>query len=267
MHLAIRIICLFQFSTLSLFAQNLGLFEKKIHVDNQDTLQYRIMYPQDFDEQKTYPLMLFLHGAGERGSDNEKQLIHGAKLFANTSNRTEYPALILFPQCPNDSYWAQVEVDRSVSPRAFAFDYSRGLKQPLQLTLDLVAQLSDQPYVDQERIYVMGLSMGGMGTFQAVHLRPDLFAAAVPICGAAQVDAYGKDHTQVPFWIFHGDADSVVAVQHSRDMWQRLLALDAYVSYTEYAGVGHGSWNNAFVEPNLLNWIFSQKKRVGVLAD
>ena len=267
MHLTIKIFCLFQLSAAATVAQNLGLFEKKIHVNQRDTLRYRIMYPDDFDAQKTYPLLLFLHGAGTRGDDNERQLIHGAKLFADATNRVKYPAIVLFPQCPADSHWAQVEVDRSVLPRTFDFNYDGGLRKPLQLTLDLVEQLSNQPYIDQARIYWIGLSMGGSGTFQAIHSRPDLFAAAVPICGAAEVEAYGTDHAQVPFWIFHGDADNVVAVRHSREMWQKLLALNAYVSYTEYAGVGHGSWNNAFIEPNLLNWIFRQQKSVGPLAD
>ena len=176
-------------------------------------------------------------------------------------NIEKYPAIVVFPQCPKESYWAQVDVDRTVSPRIFDFHYSQGLTKPLQLTLDLVVEMAEESYIDKERLYVMGLSMGGMGTFQAVFARPDLFAAAAPICGAADVQAYGAAQSDVPFWIFHGDADNVVSVQHSRDMQQRLLALDAYASYTEYYGVGHGSWNNTFAEPNFLNWMFSQKNR------
>jgi predicted peptidase len=241
--------------------QNLGLFEKQIYVaPTGDTLPYRILYPKNFDSSKTYPLVLFLHGAGERGKDNESQLTHGAKLFLDEVNREKYPAIVIFPQCRKESYWGSVTVDRTKNPLSLSFNYTNPPTPPLVSAIALVNELIKKGNVEKSRVYIMGLSMGGMGTFEAVYRNPKLFAAAVPICGGGDVNLYDKRVKKVPFWIFHGAIDGVVNVVESRKMVAKLKALKADVSYTEYPDVNHNSWDNAFAEKDLLPWMFTHKR-------
>lgn len=229
------------------------------------SLPYRILYPENYDKTRTYPLILFLHGAGERGSDNAKQLTHGSSLFLKPENRRAFPCIVLMPQCPADGYWGSVKIDRSTSPATFSFDYSRPPTPALDAAVSLLRQVAQTEGVDPKRLYVMGLSMGGMGTFEAVYRNPKLFAAAIPICGGGDTVRYGRQVKKMPFRVFHGDADAVVGVANSRAMVRRLKQVRAKVQYTEYPGVNHNSWDNAFAEPDLLPWLFSAKrKRKGV---
>ena len=204
---------------------------------------------------------MFLHGSGERGNDNEKQLTHGAKLFLKEENRKNFPAIIVFPQCPQESYWASTKIDRTVQPFKIQFDYATEASWPLLAANDLVRKLSNEEAVDKSKIYISGLSMGGMGTFESVYRNPDLYAAALPICGGGDVNSYDKKIAKVPFWIFHGDADKSVDVILSREMVEKLKTLKAEVKYSEYPGVGHNSWDNAFAEPEFLSWMFNHKKK------
>jgi predicted peptidase len=205
--------------------------------------------------------VLFLHGGGERGSDNEKQLVHGASLFLKNENRKDYPCIVVFPQCPADSYWGSARIDRSKTPIIREFNYAESeITEGLRLALDLTKSLMKNEAVDTNRVYVTGLSMGGMGTFEAVWREPDLFAAAAPICGGGDVKAYGEKPPKIPFWIFHGAVDGVVQVDFSRQMNECLRASGVSVKYTEYPAVNHNSWDYAFVEENFLKWLFSQRK-------
>lgn len=242
-------------------AQNLDLFAKEVYTaPSGEQLPYRILYPKDYDQSKKYPLVLLLHGGGERGDDNEKQLTHGAKLFVTEENRNNFQAIIVVPQCPTDSYWANVHLDRSTSPITLGFDYSKPITKPLQNAVDLIQKISHEQGVDKKRIYITGLSMGGMGTFEAVYRYPKLFAAAIPICGGGDTIRYDKRVKKIPFRVFHGDADVVIGVNESRQMVKKLKSLHVNVIYKEYPGVNHNSWDNAFAEPDFLSWMFSQKK-------
>ena len=225
------------------------------------TLPYRILYPDNYDKSKKYPLILFLHGAGERGNDNEKQLTWGNKLFLDAENRKNFPAIIIFPQCPEESFWAVMKVDRTTQPFKFEFDYSAEANWPLTASNELVKKISDEESVDKSRIYISGLSMGGMGTFESVYRYPGLYAAALPICGGGDVNRYDKRVAKTPFWVFHGDADAVVDVKFSREMVEKLKSLKAEVKYSEYPGVSHNSWENAFAEPDYLKWMFMHKRK------
>lgn len=225
------------------------------------TLPYRILYPENYDKSKKYPLLLFLHGAGERGNDNEKQLIHGAKLFIKDESRKNFPAIIVFPQCPQENFWAVTKIDRNVQPFKIDFDYTAEANWPLQAANDLVRKLVKEEAVDKSRVYITGLSMGGMGTFESVYRNPDLYAAALPICGGGDVTHYDKRITKTGFWVFHGAADAVVNVKLSQEMVEKLKSLKAEVKYSEYPGVNHNSWDNAFAEPDYLNWMFSHRKK------
>lgn len=239
----------------------LSVYLKKEFNHNGNILPYRILYPENYDKNKKYPLLLFLHGAGERGNDNEKQLIHGSKLFISEENRKNFPAIIVLPQCPQESFWASTKIDRSVTPFKIEFDYTLEPSWPLVAANELVKKISADEAVDKSRVYITGLSMGGMGTFESVFRYPELYAAAAPICGGGSVNAYDKRVTKTAFWVFHGAADAVVNVKLSQDMVTKLNELKADVKYSEYPGVNHNSWDNAFAEKEYLSWMLLHKRK------
>jgi predicted peptidase len=254
-------ITLFFSAISSLFSQDLPQYKRKEFIQGKDTLRYRLLLPENYQPTKKYPLVIFLHGAYERGKDNNKQLRNGASLFLQPANRKNFPSIVIFPQCPRKpSYWSSVILDATKKPYHFDFNYSRPMTQPLQSTLQLVHQLIAEDKIDTTRIYIMGLSMGGMGTLEAVYHNPNLFAAAIPICGGGDVTAFTEAQTKIPFWFFHGDQDEVVEVKYSRQLVARLKELNTTVTYTEYPAVKHNSWEKALAEPELLRWLFSHHK-------
>lgn len=244
----------------SCFSQDFAKFQKKNFTQGNDTLPYRILLPPNFDSTKQYPLVVFLHGAGQRGKDNQKQLTTGASVFLNESN--QFPAVIIFPQCSLNDFWARTRILRTATDSTpFKFEYLTEV--PMNKGLHLVSALLDsmaaKTYISNNQIYIGGLSMGGMGTFELLWRKPGFFAAAFPICGGgnpATVSGYKKGF---PIWIFHGDKDPVVDVNDSRKMVTALKNAEVNVKYTEYPGVKHDSWKKAFQEPQLLSWLFSQK--------
>lgn len=245
--------------SINLMAQQKDQFKKEIFVQNNDSLKYRILYPENFDEQKSYPLFLFLHGAGERGDDNEAQLVHGSSMFLDSINRKKYPAIVVFPQCPKDSYWSNVEVDRSTNPLELKFDYNNPPTQALESVMQLLDSLKQKAFVKKDQIYVAGLSMGGMGTFEILYRKPNTFAAAVAICGggdASSVTAYAKT---TPLWIFHGAKDDVVDPKNSLIMTEALLKAGAHPKMYLYDTENHNSWDRAFAEADFFPWIFNKK--------
>lgn len=244
-------------------AQDTSLYKKQQYVSGKDTLLYRILYPSDYDVNKKYPLILVLHGAGERGNDNEAQLVHGGKLFVDSTVRTEYPAFVVFPQCPADDFWADIvrRPEKNDSLGKFSFASSKQPRKALGLVSRLVDSLAQTPQINTKKMYVGGLSMGGMGTFEILWRKPKFFAAAFPICGGGDPGQVGIYSRGFPIWVFHGDSDEVVPVSNSRLMVNALKKSGAKVKYSEYPGVGHNSWDNAFAEPGLLKWLLSQEAR------
>ncbi|APY09417.1 phospholipase [Winogradskyella sp. J14-2] len=237
------------------------IFKEKFHVKGEDTLQYRIMYPENFSEEETYPVVLFLHGAGERGNDNKKQLVHGSKLFTDKTNRDSFPAIVIFPQCPKNDYWSKVDVDRSTKPIGLKFEYETGPTTAMALVLDLMDELAEKSFVKKEKIYVGGLSMGGMGTFEILSRRPDMFAAAFAICGGGDPESVKEYANTTSLWVFHGAKDDVVDPQLSIDMVSGILKYGGKPNFTLYADDNHNSWDSAFAEPELLKWLFSKSKK------
>jgi predicted peptidase len=242
---------------------NAQQFEKLSFIDQGDTLLYNRLFPPAYQhsigdnpekaiETMRYPLIIFLHGAGERGNDNEIQIIHIKKLFLDENNKEKYPAFVIAPQCPIGKRW--VETNWAVSKHHMP-------KQPsetITLVMKLIDDMLEKYPIDPTRIYVTGLSMGGFGTWDIICRYPDKFAAAIPICGGGDV---GKANllTDIPVWAFHGSADNVVKVNLSRDMIKAIKDLGGNPKYTEYKGVGHNSWENAYKEEALLEWLFKQK--------
>lgn len=243
-------------------AQDSSLFKYSQFISNGDTLNYRLMYPDRYDVNKKYPVVLFLHGVGERGTDNEAQLKWGGTLFSDSTNRTKFPAFVIFPQCANDDFWANMSMDNSKKDSLGVFEYHSN--RPFNPSLGLVSKLIDSfartAQVDSSRIYLGGLSMGGMGTFELLWRKPKFFAAAIAICGGGDPGQVKRYANKFPIWIFHGSSDPIVPTSGSRLMVKSLKAAGAKVTYTEYPGVGHDSWKNAFKEPTLLDWLFAQKK-------
>lgn len=209
-------------------------------------------------EGEEYPLVLFLHGAGQRGSDNVKQLELGGDLFASTANRQAYPAYVLFPQCPADNYWAFGTRPTDFRNAAFPADYT--IVPIMQKLKELLNSYMALPSVDLDRIYIVGLSMGAMGTYDMACRFPDIFAAAVPICGGVNINR--MTNVENIYWrLYHGALDPTVPVENSREIYQHLLSLDAQAGYTEYPNIQHEAWGPAFNSSDFLSWIFDKTKQ------
>jgi predicted peptidase len=223
-------------------------------VDQEEPLLYRIYQPEEFEPGRRYPLVLFLHGAGERGADNAAQLRHGVRDILKWSREMGEAAIIVAPQCPLQQRW--VEVDWGRADHEMPTEPSA----PMRSVLGLLARLQSDLPVDPERIYVSGISMGGFGTWDIIQRRPDIFAAAIPVCGGGD-SKYAERIARIPIWAFHGDRDEVVLPQRSRSMIAALKAAGGSPRYREYPGVGHDSWTRTYSDPSVIEWLFSQRKR------
>ena len=246
-------------SVISTKAQDTNLYKPEKFIQGTDTLLYRILMPENFDKTKTYPVLLFLHGAGERGNDNQAQLIHGGKLFLRPEVRANYPAIVIFPQCPEDSYWSNVKSSMVNGKRNFEFEKGGKPTLAMKMVMSLMEQVKDLPYTDNKRIYAGGLSMGGMGTFEILRRMRGEFAAAFAVCGGDNPENVRK-YKNIPLWIFHGAKDDVVPPENSQIVADALKAKKADVKFTMYSEANHNSWDQAFAEPELLSWLFSHKR-------
>ncbi len=222
--------------------------------DRGETLPYRLLRPKGYDPARAYPLVVFLHGMGERGSDNEAQLDNGvSELFARDVAMERFPAVVIAPQCPdgedsNEYSWSNWRPGRPP------------ITGPTRLVLEVVAALRTEFTIDSNRLYLGGLSMGGYGTWNVIQEYPDLFAAAFPICGGGDPKQASRI-AKVPLWVFHGAKDETVPPQLSRDMVRAIQRAGGHPGYSEYPDVGHDSWTCAFEEPRLLSWLFAQHKQ------
>ncbi len=204
------------------------------------TLDYLLYVPADHDAAgDPVPMLLFLHGAGERGADVELLKLHGPpKLIASGQ---EFPAIVISPQVPEGDWWTY-------------------------RTNDLLALLDDiigRYNVDEDRVYVTGLSMGGYGTWALLQAAPERFAAAIPICGGGNdmLAGYTRGLRELPIWVFHGDADTVVPVQESIDMVEAIRARGGErIELTTYPGVDHDSWTQTYDNAAVWEWLWSQRR-------
>jgi predicted peptidase len=230
-------------------AQSADLFDKLLFTSKKGTLPYRFLKPVNPGVKETFPLIIFLHGAGERGDDNEAQLKHVTDLFLNSNYRGKYPCYVITPQCPEKQWWANYQGKGKLSPEPTS---------PTALVIELIEKILKEFPIDQSRIYITGVSMGGFGTWDLIARFPDKFAAAVPICGGGDESTAAKIK-HIPVWAFHGSKDDVVSPDHSRSMIRALQKEGGKPGYTEYPDIGHASWIQAYQEPHLLPWLFKQK--------
>ena len=221
-------------------SQDLELFEKETFEFEKETLSYRILKPLNYNSNKQYPVHLFLHGAGERGNDNVSQLVHGGKLFLKKENREQYNSWVIFPQAPKNDWWGYKD--------PYKFDYNVKESKAMSLVVKLMDDFTQRKDVNPNKVFVSGLSMGGMGTFVILNLRPEMFAAATPICGDGDPSLVSNYSKKVPVWIFHGSDDTVVSPKKSLKMAKAIIENGGSPKITFYENVGHDSWNNAFAE-------------------
>jgi predicted peptidase len=237
-----------------------GFLDRTVSVD-AEVYRYQVFVPQDFDTHKKWPVILFLHGVGERGDDGLLQTDIGIA-HAIRKGVSRFPFIMVMPQCRKDKN--QRWIHEAMQAQALA-----ALDQSIK-----------EFHGDRERIYLTGLSMGGYGVWDLAAKYPGKFAAYVPICGGIYgpiklpevhvglvgdpniADPYAETARRIgstPIWIFHGDADDTVSVEESRKMAQALQAAKANVRYTEYPGVGHNAWDKAYAEPELVPWLLAQR--------
>jgi predicted peptidase len=233
-----------------------GFLDRSVEVSGK-SYRYQVYVPIDFRSKKSWPVILFLHGSGERGSDGLLQTNVGLPT-AIRLKRSRFPFVVVIPQCSADSIWSTPDMEAQA-----------------MAALDATIK---EFHGDRNRLYLTGLSMGGYGVWQFAIDHPARFAALVPICGGVHgpsdwpelrvnlpADSKGDPYAEVarligktPVWIFHGDADDSVPVEESRHMAAALKAAGANFKYTEYPGVGHNSWDKAYAEPDLVSWLLAQ---------
>ncbi|MFL5746092.1 MAG: prolyl oligopeptidase family serine peptidase [Niastella sp.] len=252
-HIVVAIVAIL--SAIDIKAQVNNNFSPQFYTNGKgDTLFYRQLNP-DANPRRHYPLLIFLHGSGERGSDNAAQLKWGVMNFATEQNLLKYPAVIITPQCPANTSWADPGRDRS----AITAPLSPSPTKTMTLLLALIKKFKAEGQIDTSRIYITGLSMGGFGTFDAIEREPDLFAAAVPVCGGGD-PAKASSLVKLPIWIFTGSEDPAVNPEFSLNMLQALWKGGARPGFTMLPEVGHFSWLGAYTDPLMIEWLFRQHK-------
>lgn len=209
-------------------------FSKKItHVY---ALNYLLYLPDDYDAQKTFPLVLFLHGAGERGNDLGKLVKHGPPKLVESGQKL--PFVLVSPQCLEESWWKP------------------------DVLMALVEEIVSNHSIDEDRIYVTGLSMGGYGTWALAGDYADRFAAIAPICGGGnRQHARRIAQAKIPTWVFHGAKDTTVPLEESERLVKFMEQYDGDVKLTIYPESGHDSWTEAYNDPTFFKWLLSHKRR------
>ncbi|WP_242156964.1 prolyl oligopeptidase family serine peptidase [Aestuariivivens sediminis] len=238
-------------STFPLFAQPPRFSFEKYVTSEGDTLNYRLLYP-DANPLRKFPLVVFLHGGGENGNDNDAQLKWGVMNFATDQAMAKHPAFVIAPQCPKDMNW-------------FNFNFEENIKllpdpsKPMELMIKLINELIEKYPIDKNRIYITGLSSGGTGTYDAIQRYPDLFAAAVPVCGGGDISK-AASIAHIPMWIIQGVEDPAGDPRSSIDMAKALINTGGRPGLTLYPEVGHFSWLAAYSNSALMEWLFRQQK-------
>lgn len=231
-----------------------SLFAKHVHSKGGKDLGFRLFVPELDSATQRLPLVLFLHGSGERGDDNRSQLEWGVSEFVKPFFLARNKAIVLAPQCPAGERWSDV------SWRAREHDTKAEATWPLAMAVDVVDSLIQSLPVDANRVYITGMSMGGYGTWDALARWPEKWAAAVPVCGGGDLEMAGR-FAHVPVWTFHGARDGVVPVENSRAMIRALNRAGGTPRYTEYPYVDHFAWLPAYSTKEMHDWLFDQERK------
>ena len=225
------------------------LVPKVFKNQSSETLLYRVFIPRDYDAKRKYPLVLYLHGGGGRGSDNQKQLDGGngylIDLFTGSETQARFPSFVVAPQSPMQEGW--IEYD-SITPT-----------RQLRLVYEMIGEMLRTYSIDSARIYVAGQSMGGFGTFAIISEYPNTFAAGVALCGGGDPAKVSR-LVKTPIWAFHGAKDEAVPVERSRTITAAIKKAGGQARYTEYADVDHLIWPKVVKETELLPWLFAQRR-------
>ena len=225
-----------------------GFSEREYRNARGERMRYRLFVPENYDAARSYPLVLWLHGSGGGGDD--LRLIAGAdasgiEFITRAEHQRPHPSFIVAPQCPAERRWDSI--GRSE------------MSNQMRLALEIVESVRGNYNIDRTRLYVMCISLGGYGVWDLIARRTEMFAAAVPICGGGDTTK-GAQIARTPVWAFHGDADQLVQVTKSREIVAAVRRAGGSPRYTQYGGVGHNSWDNAFREPELFAWLFAQRR-------
>ncbi len=222
-----------------------------------DTIPYRLFVPRDYNPDKKYPILLFHHGGGGTGTDNRGNLESACvREWIKPEAQAKNPCFIVAPQFPGKE-------SKSSEGKGSTTDV---VKLHIRTMHEILDSLEKEFSIDTRREYVTGLSWGGECVWLSLIERPDRFAAAVPICATGGIaigvaaEERGRKFAQLPLWIFHGDADDTVPVDVSRKMVKTLRDAGGNPKYTEYPGVGHYSWDRAYRDPELIEWLFAQSR-------
>jgi predicted peptidase len=235
-------------------------FQAKTYIAaSGDTIPYRFLPPEGYDSDQQYPLVLCLHGGAGRGRDNLRNIggCKPARVLSEPDMRTRYPSFLLVPQAPPESSFGYAIDEETTADRD-----SRGRPTGEGIYKDIVALIQDVAVrwsVDSNRIYVAGQSMGGSGSWHLAVRHPNLFAAVLPITGAVSTP-YADSLVGIPIWAFHGALDKSVPVQSTRDMVAAVNSAGGTARYTEFEGVGHNCWHQVFDDPEVLEWLFAQRR-------
>jgi predicted peptidase len=217
-------------------------------------LPYRLFVPAGCDTQHPCGLLLLLHGAGERGTDNQAQLKNDALAWIAPQAQAGHPTIVVYPQCPADMQW--VDVPWTASTYSLA---KTAISRPMTAVMNLLVALQRELPIDPKRVLVTGLSMGGYGVFDIIARNPTLFTGALPLCGGGD-PSQAPALRDLPIWIFHGDSDPAVPVRGSRQMVRALRDAGGVPRYSEAAGWGHDIWTRAYQDLEVLRWLLAQKR-------
>ena len=236
-----------------------SLFRAEAFTSSKGTkLNYRIYIPENYDKEKSYPLILFLHGADQRGNDNYSQIKVGiSEAFKDTSSEI-YNCIVVAPQCPADDKWVNVKAWTFVDYDATTIRES----ESLAAVVELLANIQTKYSVDENRLYATGLSMGGYGTWDLLVRHPKLFAAAMPLCGGADYRQASRVK-KIPIWTFHGEADTVVPCIGTEKMVAALREIGGNCKYTPIPDAGHAIWVDVYAREDIIPWLLSHSKSSG----
>jgi predicted peptidase len=221
---------------------------------NKEVFRYRLRSPSKIEKGKQYPLVFFLHGAGERGDDNKKQMRHFPQLWGKKAYTDAFDCFVLAPQCRTGKKWVAIPWSKERSS-PLPKEPSHQMRAAL---MAYEATLKAHP-IDEARIYLTGLSMGGYGSWYLAARYPKRFAAVAPICGSGPEESAAR-LKDVKIWAWHGDQDRAVPVSCTRRMIAAIKKAGGKPEYTELPGVGHGSWGQAYRPNGVLRWMFEQKR-------